>query len=206
MKRSQIFFPCIFLKRTSSRIILSDNFGINTRVLRLLCFYWCNLVCFSKIYSCSFVSICTRNRFTNRTKNPVRIFSQSQKLMVSTVHINAVGLGADILYQTYFVCLEETSHSTVIEYGKSQGTTENGDVYLTMIDGDDHLFVRFYSFGNGEQPLDVVDAHVISRHLTKSSCRGDTVLDKQTKMCVQHCHELCDPTQGNPWQRTHLSQ
>ena len=117
--------------------------------------------------------------------------------MVSTVENNAVGLGADLLYQSYFVCLKETSKSTVIEYGKSQGTTEFGDVYLTMIDTDHPLFVRFYSFGNGEKQLEVVDAHIISRHLTKAKCRGDTMYDKETNMCVQHCHELCDPTQGN---------
>ena len=117
--------------------------------------------------------------------------------MVSTVDISAVGLGADILYQSYFVCLKETSQSTVIEYGKSQGTTENGDVYLTMIDRDRPLFVRFYSFGNGEQPLEIVDAHIISRHLTKANCRGDTVLDEVSNMCIQNCHEMCDPLQGN---------
>ena len=116
--------------------------------------------------------------------------------MVSTVDVNAVGLGAAILYQSYFVCLKETPQSTVIEYGKSFTTTESGDVYLTMLDRDDPLFVRFYSFGNGEKPLEVVDTHIVSRRLTKADCRGDTVLDKQTNMCVQHCHELCDPTQG----------
>ena len=101
--------------------------------------------------------------------------------MVSTVDVNAVGLGADILYQSYFVCLKETSQSTVIEYGKSQGTTANGDVYLTIIDRVNPLFVRFYSFGNGEKPMVVVDAHIIPRHLTKADCKGDTVLDnKQT--------------------------
>ena len=190
---------------------MSENFGINEyhgtfKISKITLFFSCNFVSFSKSSSCSFVPICTRNRLTKHKKNPLRIFPQSQKLMVSTVDVNAVGLGADILYQTYLVCLKETSHSTVIEYGKSQGTTEMGDVYLTMIDRDDHLFVRFYSFGNGEQPLDVVDAHVISRHLTNASCKGDTKLDKGTNMCVQHCHELCDPLQGNPWQRTGLSQ
>ena len=116
--------------------------------------------------------------------------------MVSSVDVSAVGLGADILYQPYFVCVKESSESTVIEYGKSQGTTEFGDVYLTMIDRDRPLFVRFYSFGNGEKPMEVVDAHIISRHLTKANCRGDTVLDKETNMCVQDCHALCDPKQG----------
>ena len=117
--------------------------------------------------------------------------------MVSTVDVNAVGLGDDILYQSFFVCLKETSSQrTVIEYGKSRGTTEKGDVYLTMIDTDHPLFARFYSFGNGEEPLSVVDAHIISRHLTRANYRGDTGLDVQTNMCVQRCHKLCDPTQG----------
>ena len=116
--------------------------------------------------------------------------------MVSTVDINAVGLGTDILYQSYFVCVKETSESTIIEYGKTQGTTEFGDVYLTMIDVDNPLYVRHYSFGNGEMPLQVVDAHIISRHLTRANCRGDTVLDNATKMCTQKCHSQCDPTQG----------
>ena len=99
-------------------------------------------------------------------------------------------------YSLPVVCLKETSKSTVIEYGKSQGTTEFGDVFLTMIDTDHPLFVRLYSFGNGEEPLEIVDAHIISRHLTKANCRGGTVHDNQTNMCVQHCHELCDPSQG----------
>ena len=119
--------------------------------------------------------------------------------MVSTVDVNAVGLGTAILYQSYFVCLKETSKSTVIEYGKSLSTTESGDVYLTMLDRDDPLFVRFYSFGNGEKPLQVVDAHIVSRRLTQAKCRGDTMRDNQTNICVQHCHELCDPFQGIPF-------
>ena len=117
--------------------------------------------------------------------------------MVSTVDGNAVGLGVDILYQSYFVFLKETWQGTVIEYGEIQATTEKGDVYVAMIDRDDPLFVRFYSFGNEEKPLDIVKAHIISRHLTKANCRGDTVLDKLKNMCVQHCHELCDPMQGD---------
>ena len=148
-----------------------------------------SLFCFLSLGSKAKAKVTTITRLT-------LIFFQSQRLMVSTIDVNAVGLGADILYQSYFVCLKETSESTVIEYGKTQGTTENGDVYLTMIDRDDPLFVRFYSFGNGEEPLEVVDAHIISRHLTKANCKGGTGLDNQTNMCVQHCHILCDPTQG----------
>ncbi|XP_078353422.1 uncharacterized protein LOC144638115 isoform X2 [Oculina patagonica] len=121
---------------------------------------------------------------------------KSQKLIVSTVDVNAVGLGADVLYQHYFACVKETSVSTVIEYGKSLGTSERGDVYLTMMDTQDPLQVRFWSFGNGDEPLEIVDAHIVSRHLTEANCRGDTSLDPESNMCVQNCHELCDPTRG----------
>lgn len=121
---------------------------------------------------------------------------QSQKLVVSTVDAGAVGLGSDILYQTYFVCVKETSHRTVIEYGKSSGSGEDGDVYLTMIDeGSPHL-VRFYSYGNGEDPLEIVDAHIVPRSETKANCKGDTSLDAVSNMCLQSCHELCDPDRG----------
>lgn len=121
---------------------------------------------------------------------------QSQQLIVSTVDDNAVGLGADVLYQPYFVCVKKTSESTVLEYGKSLGTSERGDVYLSMIDTENPLYVRFWSFGNGDEPLEIVDAHVVSRHLTEANCKGDTRLDVESNMCVQNCHELCEPTQG----------
>ena len=121
---------------------------------------------------------------------------QAQKLVVSTVNVGAVGLGSNILYQTYFVCLKETSHRTVIEYGKSRGSAEDGEVFLTMIDEEHPLFVRFYSFGNGEDPLDIVDAHIILRNLMKATCKGDTSLDVVSNMCLQSCHELCDPDRG----------
>ncbi|KAL9951279.1 hypothetical protein ACROYT_G043917 [Oculina patagonica] len=121
---------------------------------------------------------------------------KSQKLIVSTVDPGAVGLGSDILYQTYFVCVKETSYRTVIEYGKSRGSAEDGDVYLTMIDEENPHLVRFYSFGNGEDPLEIVDAHIVPRSLMKANCKGDTSLDVVSNMCLQSCHELCDPDRG----------
>lgn len=116
--------------------------------------------------------------------------------MVSTVDVNAVGLGSGILYQSYFVCVRESSEGTLIEYGKSQGFSENRDVFLSMIDKKNPLFPRFFTFGNGEELVQVVDVHVLSRRLSNVNCRGDTVLDQETNVCVQNCHELCDPAQG----------
>ncbi|KAJ7378596.1 hypothetical protein OS493_021896 [Desmophyllum pertusum] len=125
----------------------------------------------------------------------VAIF-KSQRLVVSTVDVSAVGLGADILYQSYFVCVKETSEHTVIEYGKSQGTTETGNVYLTMIDRENPQSVRFFSYGNGEETLEIVDSHIVPRSQTKANCKGDTSFDVASNMCVQSCHELCDPDRG----------
>ncbi|XP_078353427.1 uncharacterized protein LOC144638119 [Oculina patagonica] len=109
---------------------------------------------------------------------------KSQKLEVSTTDVSAVGLGSDVLYQSYFVCVTETSDRTVIEYGKSSRSTGHGDVFLTMVDSVDPKYVRWYSFGNGEETLQVVDAHILSRQFTKATCRGANGLDEETNMCT----------------------
>ena len=122
---------------------------------------------------------------------------QSQKLKVSSVDVDAVGLGDEILYQPYFVCVKQEPDATVIEYGKSQGTTEQGEIYLSMIDKENpRLYVRFYAFGNGEDTLEITDAHVLKRSLTKAECKGDTTKDVGTNICIQKCHEMCDPMKG----------
>ena len=96
------------------------------------------------------------------------------------------------------MCITETERSTLIEYGKSLGTSDSGDVYLNLIDSDDHLNVRFYAFGNDENPAKVMDAHLLSRALTKTECRGDTVKDEELEICIQNCHRDCDPYAGKP--------
>ena len=117
---------------------------------------------------------------------------------MSSVDVDAVGLGDDILYQPYFVCVRQSNKATIIEYGKSQGTTEKGEIYLSMIDKERPLHVRFYAFGNGEDQLEVTDAQILKLSLTKADCRGDTKKDEETNMCVQKCHEMCDPLKGMP--------
>lgn len=128
--------------------------------------------------------------------HPLSLF-QSQELKVSSVDVDAVGLGDEILYQPYFVCVKQEPDATVIEYGKSQGTTEQGEIYLSMIDKETpRLHVRFYAFGNGEDGLEITDAHVLKRSLTKAECKGDTTKQVGTNMCLQKCHEMCDPLKG----------
>lgn len=111
--------------------------------------------------------------------------------------VDAIGLGDEILYQPYFVCVKQEPDATTIEYGKSQGTTEEGEIYLSLIDKEKPvLHVRFYAFGNGEDALEVTNAHVLKRSLTTAECKGDTSKDPDTSMCVQKCHELCNPVKG----------
>ncbi|PFX13522.1 C-reactive protein 1.1 [Stylophora pistillata] len=117
-------------------------------------------------------------------------------LMTSTSNLNARALGDASLYHSYFVCITESEKSTLIEYGKSLGTSESGDVYLNLIDSSGHLNVRFYAFGNDQNPAKVMDAHIVSRILTKAECKGDTVKDLETNLCVQKCHKNCDPLAG----------
>ncbi|XP_068718689.1 uncharacterized protein [Montipora capricornis] len=121
---------------------------------------------------------------------------KSQALKVSSVDVDAVGLGDEIMYQPYFVCVKQENDATVIEYGKTQGTTEHGEIFLSMIDKEKPLHVRFYAFGNGEDDLEVTDAHVLKRSLTKAKCKGDTEKDEETNICVQKCNGMCDPLKG----------
>ena len=65
-----------------------------------------------------------------------------------------------------------------------------------MIDNKEHLNARFYGFGNDENPAMVTDAHIVSRQLTKAECKGDTVKDLESSLCIQKCHKDCDPLAG----------
>lgn len=66
-----------------------------------------------------------------------------------------------------------------------------------MIDIEDPINARFYAFGNDQNPAKVMDAHLVSRQLTRAECKGDTVRDMETNLCVQKCHKDCDPLAGN---------
>lgn len=117
-------------------------------------------------------------------------------MKTSTVDRNARGLGDATLLQSYFVCVTESETSTLLEYGKTLGTTESGDIYLNMLDTSERLNVRFYAFGNSDKKLEVIDAHIVPRGTTKADCKGDTQKDLETMLCTQKCHEDCDPLHG----------
>ena len=129
--------------------------------------------------------------------NMLRFSSTGKYFKTSTSNKNARALGDANLFQSYFVCVTESDSSTLIEYGKTLGTSESGDIYLNMLDASDRLNVRFYVFGNGDKKLDVIDAHIVSRDMTEAECKGDTHMDLETRLCTQKCHEDCDPLHGN---------
>lgn len=121
---------------------------------------------------------------------------QGGRNVTETSDSGAVSIGDTLLYQSYFVCLYEKPNSTLIEYGKTLGTSDSGDVYLTHLDTDQPLNVRFYAFGNTNSSVKIWDAHIIPRDLTDAECKGATYKDLPTNLCVQKCHSFCDPFAG----------
>lgn len=66
------------------------------------------------------------------------------------------------------------------------------------------LNVRFYAFGVEEDPAKIMDAHLLSRKLTRIKCKGKTWEDNPTGLCSQECHITCDPLAGEKllWQQS----
>jgi len=115
----------------------------------------------------------------------------------SITSVDAVGLGDASLYEAYFVCITISGQRTLIEYGKSKGTRDTGNVYLTMIDKNRDFEVQFYAFGNKNEAAKIMDAHIVSRKRTQITCKGSTVKDAQENLCGQGCHRTCDPFEGS---------
>nr|XP_058962420.1 uncharacterized protein LOC131789342 [Pocillopora verrucosa] len=121
---------------------------------------------------------------------------KGEREVTSTSDTGSVSIGDALLYQSYFVCLYEKPNSTLIEYGKSLGISDGGDIYLTHLDANDPLQVRFYAFGNMDKVVKIWDAHITPRDLTDADCKGSTYKDLPTNLCFLKCHEYCDPFAG----------
>ena len=127
---------------------------------------------------------------------------------VYTEDESAVGIGTKSIHQSYFVCVTEEPNKAVrLEYGKSPGSSDAGDVFLSFgdveKDGNKLLGVRFYAFGIDENSLKIMDAHLLKRKLTKTSCKGETKEDHPTGLCREPCHRTCDPTAGKTTTQLH---
>ena len=111
----------------------------------------------------------------------------------------ARGQGSDTLYQTYFVCVSVEHNKTSIWYGTANDNEEVGhNVYLSYIDAQDHLDVQFYTFGSGEENVDVMDISILSHTFVQFVCRGNLLPNNKTatptdRACEKNCHTECDP-------------
>ncbi|XP_019621861.1 PREDICTED: uncharacterized protein LOC109468070 [Branchiostoma belcheri] len=106
---------------------------------------------------------------------------------------SARSLGDSKLFQPYFICLEEDAEMmrTYIKYGVGSDTSETGLVYMVYIYQGPPLGIRFYSFGSGEKPVEIMDARVIEGGATGDmECTGGTVL--KDGICVEDCHPECN--------------
>ncbi|CAH1247890.1 Hypp8047 [Branchiostoma lanceolatum] len=72
---------------------------------------------------------------------------------------------------------------------------EKGLVYMVYIDDSQPLGIQFYSFGSGEEPVEVMDARVIEGGATgEMECSGGTVMNEDG-ICVEDCHPECNAGQ-----------
>ncbi|CAH1233484.1 Hypp764 [Branchiostoma lanceolatum] len=107
---------------------------------------------------------------------------------------SARSLGDSKLFQPYFICLEEDVEKTYIKYGIGSDTSEKGLVYMVYIDDSPPLGIRFYSFGSGEEDVEIMDARIIEGRATEVECRGGTVMKDGN--CVENCHPECNGDNG----------
>jgi len=107
-----------------------------------------------------------------------------------------VAIGEGVIFESYFVCITISDKNTLIEYGKNQGTRDAGNVYLNMIDNNRNFDVRFYAFGNKDEPVNIMDAHMVSHNRTDIQCKGDTKKDEIENLCAKNCHRTCNPVAG----------
>ena len=143
---------------------------------------------------------CVKLPKSNNETNDISSFSliRVRKIFDYTKNEDAVAIGSSNLYQSYYACLRETPATTVIEYGKTQANKSIGENYLTTVDGVHPIHARFYTFGNGEHDVEIMDIQVLPRSSLVQECKGGTVLDKSKGMCVRRvCQEpACDQPSG----------
>lgn len=118
--------------------------------------------------------------------------------MVKTNELSALSLGDDNLYQSYFVCLDQTFDNTLISFGKTLENSKDGDAYLVCIDNSKPLPIKFYAFGNKKEAVEVLHVSYVPHRLMNIRCKGTSSLymDFERAVCVPRCHELCEPLAG----------
>ncbi|XP_078584975.1 uncharacterized protein LOC144867080 [Branchiostoma floridae x Branchiostoma japonicum] len=106
---------------------------------------------------------------------------------------SARSLGDSKLFQPYFICIEEDmdKQQTYIRYGIGSDNSEKGLIYMVYTDESKPIGIRFYSFGSGENDIEIMDARIIGGSDTGDlECTGGTVM--VDGRCVEDCHPECN--------------
>ncbi|XP_035682767.1 uncharacterized protein LOC118420163 [Branchiostoma floridae] len=113
------------------------------------------------------------------------------RLAVTQLGKGSKGLGSDMLYQSYFVCVEEDleESTTTVQYGKTPDNEDRGHVWLDY-QFHDILSLHFYAFGSGEHAVKMMGVSQTFKPTDLNIvCRAGTV--KEGDRCVQVCHDEC---------------
>ncbi|XP_035682436.1 proprotein convertase subtilisin/kexin type 5-like [Branchiostoma floridae] len=96
-----------------------------------------------------------------------------------------------MLYQSYFVCVEEDleQSTTTVQFGKTPDNEDSGHVWLDY-QFHDVLSLHFYAFGSGEHAVKMMGVSQAFKPTDLNIvCREGTV--KEGDRCVQVCHAEC---------------
>eukprot|EP00058_Branchiostoma_floridae_P002515 XP_002588003.1 hypothetical protein BRAFLDRAFT_125400 [Branchiostoma floridae] len=113
---------------------------------------------------------------------------------------SARSLGDSKLFQPYFICIEEDmdKQQTYIRYGIGSDNSEKGLIYMVYTDESKPIGIRFYSFGSGENDVEIMDARIIEGSATgEMECTGGTVM--VDGRCVEDCHPECNGETFYDW-------
>ncbi|PAA75732.1 hypothetical protein BOX15_Mlig017717g9 [Macrostomum lignano] len=119
------------------------------------------------------------------------LFYKAMKLKKRDENRGMGTLGDRNLYQSYFVCVLQSSGSVLMQFGKADATSEVGTVYSGYKFPQDSQYSRlsFYTFGAGSRPVSLMDIR-LTKQMPKVRCLNNNY--KQVDgHCVLDCHAEC---------------
>jgi len=126
------------------------------------------------------------------TNEEITAYKGDKKLKWETHASGAVGLGASNLFQSFVVCSEYSTERTKLSFSKIKADevpTRSAKIntYLQIVDRDNNIQPSFYSFGSGEEKVQIVDIEQIGDASDLDiTCAGDTQEGKGGN-CVSQC-------------------
>ncbi|XP_078668039.1 uncharacterized protein LOC144909744 isoform X1 [Branchiostoma floridae x Branchiostoma belcheri] len=114
------------------------------------------------------------------------------RLEVTQLTRGAAGLGSDLLYQSFFVCVTEdlASGTTTVQYGKTPENEEIANVWLDY-QFNEIYSLHYYAFGAGTEEAKFMGVTQLEKLPDEFIiCQEGT--HKENGHCVQSCHSECD--------------